>query len=393
MNSTDSNTDSLSDRIFPVAIGFSYIYLVMTCYYVLKPVRESFFLSEKGYGQLPIAHLLVLVATFIAVLIYTKATRKLGPARLVTATNIFFLACIVAFWIFLTQVDTSGRWLNWLRGKMAWVYFCWVSVFSVFAMTLFWSVIHTVFTSESGSKCYGIIGSGATLGALTGGFLTSRFAESVGTNNLLVIAAVLLAPCLVLGSILARLSKANSTSQKNVETTEAPATKTPTKTTTPKSAIAIFRGSPYLCALGLIVMLTVVITVLDEYRYNKLIDASFTERDEKTAFFGNVYFFSNCIGLFFSLVLTGIVQTICGPRPGMLMFAGLVIVSAIAFLRFPGIHTAFYSMIALQSVGYSIYQWSRECSTRGRPPSKNLSPKDSSIRLCSALALGLRRWR
>lgn len=343
------------DRPFPfakVVLGFAYIFLVMTGYYILKPVRESFFLGEQGYNRLPIAHLLVLAATFVSVIVYTRATRRLGPSKLVTATNLFFITCVVGFWIFLTQVDVSTGWQAALRSKMAWVYYCWVSVFAVFAMTLFWSVTHSIFTAEEGSACYGVIGSGATIGAITGGFVTKTWANEIGTENLLLVAAGTLLPCLILGSCLARMA------ERNADSTDEP--REPLANSK-RSVIDIFRNSPYLCVMGLIVMLTVVITVFDEYRYNQLISLEFTGRnDARTAFYGHVYFVANMIGLLFSLVITGIVQSIWGPRPGMLLFALLVIVSAIAFLLSPTIDTVFYSVVAMQSVGYSIYQWSRE---------------------------------
>lgn len=76
------------------ALGFSYIFLVMTGYYILKPFRESFFLGEQGYQNLPFAHLLVMGATFLAFLLYTRATRRLGPARLVSAANVFFVSVL-----------------------------------------------------------------------------------------------------------------------------------------------------------------------------------------------------------------------------------------------------------------------------------------------------------
>ncbi len=336
-----------------VAYGFCYVFLVMTSYYILKPVRESFFLEEKGYSKLPFVHLMVLAATFFAVIVYTRATRKLGPARLVTAANLFFVASVLGFWVFLTQVDVSSGWQAALRGKMAWVYYCWVSVFSVFAMTLFWSVIHTIFTAVDGSKCYGIIGSGATIGAIFGGWITKSLAESIGTENLLLVAAGFLVPCLLLGRQLVRFVPTALEQGAEASTERAPNKK--------RSALQIFRGSPYLCVMALIVMMTVLITVFDEYRYNQLISLEFEGRgDERTAFFGEIYQTANIIGLFFSLVLTGIVQSIWGPRPGMLLFALLVIVSAIAFLISPTIDCVFYSIVALQSVGYSIYQWSRE---------------------------------
>ena len=384
-------------RIQRVILGFTYIFLVMTSYYILKPVRESFFLGEKGYRNLPKAHLLVMVVTFVTVLIYTRASRRLGPARLVTVANLFFIVCISGFWFALqatkeppekpstqpaaianqttsvetdqsknaadktaarqqvdAQTDQQSTDENTARGQLAWVYFCWVSVFAVFAVTLFWSVIHTVFSTEEGAKSYGIIGAGATTGAMSGGWLTQTFAQRMGTENLLLLAVGLLVPCLLLGRRLAKLS-ADPTVGKLAGQDDKPESRKPRR-----DVLRIFRHSPYLCVLGLIVLLTVLVSVFDDYRYGEIINRELTNRDLRTQFYGSLYFQTNLIGLVFSLVLTGPIQARWGPRPGILMFAFVVMASGAIFLVRANQYVVFYSAVALQSVGYSIYQWSRE---------------------------------
>lgn len=340
-----------------VALGFAYFFLTMTGYYILKPVRESFFLGEKGFGNLPKAHLLVMTTTFFTVLVYTRLTRKLGVARLVIVANFFFLVCIAAFWATLYRFDSPE-----IRSSFAWVYYCWVSLFAVFAVTMFWSVVHTIFTSQDGSKCYGIIGAGGTLGALAGGWLTNRLATVVGTENLLLLAMAALSPCLVLGYLLVKQSAAvtarsTGSADSNMEVTPS----NQSESIGQRSTFDIFRSSSFLCVLGLIVMLTIVISVFDEYRYGKIIQDNFVgDNDGRTAFFGKIFLWTNCIGLFFSVVLTGWVQSRFGPRPGITMYAVVVLIASIAFLGGSSLELVFYSAVAVQSVAYSIYQWSRE---------------------------------
>lgn len=337
-------------RTARVALGFAYFYLVMTGYYILKPVRESFFMGEQGYQNLPVAHLLVMAATFVAVQSYARAARRVPPGTLVFGANLSFLAAIAAFWVVLGPLAHLG----WLRGGAAWVYYCWVSVFAVFAVTLFWSLIHAVFDPEEGSKSYGFIGAGGTLGALSGGFLTERLAELVGTENLLLIALVVLSPCVLLGSRLSREGRgrrSREAPEKPGAGTQAVSTRTPRE---------IFAASPYLCVLGAIVTLTIVSSVLDEYRYSRVIQETLTEEDVRTAFYGSIYFATNVVGLFFSLVVTGPVLARFGPRPGILLYCCVVSTCSVLFPFYPVVDTVYWAAVANQSVAYSIYQWSRE---------------------------------
>lgn len=375
-------------RTARVALGFAYFYLVMTGYYILKPVRESFFMGEQGYQNLPVAHLLVMAATFVTVHAYARAARRVAPGVLVAGANASFLVTIAAFWGVLGPLGH----MRWLRGGIAWVYYCWVSVFAVFAVTLFWSLVHAVFDPEEGSRSYGIIGAGGTLGALTGGYLTRGLAQMVGTENLLLIALVVLAPCLPLGARLSRegrrrraaaaaaaaepafeASVAGKAGGKAGPAAEVDAGASPetdgaaaeaqaeaTHVVSTRTPREIFAASPYLCVLGAIVTLTIISSVLDEYRYNKIIQESLTQQDVRTSFYGSVYYATNVIGLFFSLVVSGPVLARFGPRPGILLYCTVVTAAAVVFPFAPVVDTVFWAAVANQSVAYSIYQWSRE---------------------------------
>jgi len=72
------------------------------------------------------------------------------------------------------------------------VFFVWVSVFNLFAVTVFWSFMADIFTSEQGKRLFGFIGAGGTAGALLGPSITIALSVPLGPQNLLIVAVVLL---------------------------------------------------------------------------------------------------------------------------------------------------------------------------------------------------------
>jgi ATP:ADP antiporter, AAA family len=90
----------------------------------------------------------------------------------------------VLFWLLLSfQVEPVA---------VARMFFVWVSVFNLFAVTVFWSFMADIFTSEQGKRLFGFIGAGGTAGALLGPSITIALSVPLGPANLLMVAAVLL---------------------------------------------------------------------------------------------------------------------------------------------------------------------------------------------------------
>jgi AAA family ATP:ADP antiporter len=96
----------------------------------------------------------------------------------------FFVLNIAIFWVLLT--------LNIERVMVARVFFVWISVFNLFAVSVFWSFMADLFASEQGKRLFGFIAAGGSAGALAGPAITVALAVPLGPVNLLIIAAVLL---------------------------------------------------------------------------------------------------------------------------------------------------------------------------------------------------------
>ena len=339
-------------------LAWGYFLTVMASYYVLKPVRESLFLHAHGFEGLPLVHMLVMGVTLVASLAYGELARRVDRRELVRRINLGFLAIAVAFWLVLGPGGAGEE----VRQVLAWVFYCWVSVFSVFSTTLMWSLTHALFTPEEGTRWYGMIGTGGTIGALTGGYLTRGLAEDVGTVNLLMIAGCLLVPLVVTGTRLAspEFVADPTTSSSGGAAAAKPTEEPPEEAGRLPSLGDLMRRSPYLCGIALLIFLAVLAAVFDDYRFKQVLTQDLPDLDKRTAFLGSVYFTTNAVGLFTGLFLTAPLQRRFGPLPGLLVYPALILCGGVALLTDASLDVLFW-VIALQSaMAYSIFQTSRE---------------------------------
>ena len=72
------------------------------------------------------------------------------------------------------------------------------SIYAVLSASQFWVLANLVYTIREAKRLFGFIGSGAILGGIFGGYLTSLLAPFIGTDNLIFLAAILLLCCLPL---------------------------------------------------------------------------------------------------------------------------------------------------------------------------------------------------
>jgi len=175
----DPHTHPLLSRLVAVQAGevrallwsFAYFFCLLAGYYVLRPVRDEMGLAS-GIKNLP----WLFTATFFVMLAVVPIYGAL--------VYHFFVANILIFWVLLTQ----GIALQ----LTAQTFFVWISVFNLFAVSVFWSFMADLYGSEQGKRLFGFIAAGGSAGALLGPIIATTLAVPIGRANLLIIAAVLL---------------------------------------------------------------------------------------------------------------------------------------------------------------------------------------------------------
>src|SRR3972149_4392992 len=103
-------------------------------------------------------------ATFVALLaavpLFGAVVAKLPRRRFIPIVYHFFVVNIVIFWVLLTfDID---------RQNVARVFFVWISVFNLFAVSVFWSFMADLFAAEQGKRLFGFLAAGGAAGARAG---------------------------------------------------------------------------------------------------------------------------------------------------------------------------------------------------------------------------------
>src|SRR4030095_11057152 len=110
-----------------------------------------------------------------------------------TSTLLFFSLNIVVLWYAFRQDPTP---------RLTALFYVWVNCFGVIAPVHAWSYASSLFDTRQAKRLFGLIGSGASLGAIVGGFLAYVLVQPLGGSiNLLLVLALLIALAAVVVSV------------------------------------------------------------------------------------------------------------------------------------------------------------------------------------------------
>src|SRR5258705_7094097 len=159
--------------------SFAYFFCLLAGYYVLRPLRDEMGIAG-GVRNLP----WLFTATFFVMLavvpVFGAVVARLPRQRFIPLVYHFFVANIAIFWLLLT-FDIE-------KVHVARVFFVWISVFNLFAVSVFWSFMADLFASEQGKRLFGFIAAGGSAGALLGPTVTVALAVPLRPVNLLILA-------------------------------------------------------------------------------------------------------------------------------------------------------------------------------------------------------------
>jgi len=163
-------------------------FLLLACYYLLKPVREALILSGEGAEakSYAAAGQVLLLSGFVPA--YGALAARLGRMRLITTVTLFFVACLVGFYL-LIGVGLSHLGL---------VFYIWIGIFNIAIVAQFWSYANDVYTPEAGKRLFAVIAFGSTSGAIAGATLARLLIAPLGVRQLMLVAAGVLLASLVL---------------------------------------------------------------------------------------------------------------------------------------------------------------------------------------------------
>ncbi|WP_229802726.1 NTP/NDP exchange transporter [Parahalioglobus pacificus] len=248
--------------------SFSLVLVLMGSYYLLRPLRDA---MASDWTDAEVSWLWTFNFFFsaIAVSLYGTAISKVRIERLVPTVYGFFAASFVAFYV-ATQIVAD-------RTLIDKSFYVWISVFSLFHISVFWSFMSDTFSKPQAKRLFGFIGAGASIGAIGGPAIAAAVAGFAGTDPLLLIASALIVLTLPIVLWIQRLKEAE---MHNRDVSAKPGDLQYIGGN-PLSGFVDFLKSPYLLGIALFIFLYTVISSFVYFELkNLLADYSRAERSQ-----------------------------------------------------------------------------------------------------------------
>src|SRR5882672_2594299 len=172
MQSADALVHVLLRRIVSVerhevralVLSFVYFLVLLTSYSVLRPIRNAMAV-EAGERAFPWLVSGIFIAMLAIVPAFGWVAARLPARRLVPCVYLFFAGNLILFYLAMA-VGAS-------RAVLAPAFFGWLSVFNLFVVSVFWSVMADLFSTETARRLFGFIAAGGTCGATAGPLVTA----------------------------------------------------------------------------------------------------------------------------------------------------------------------------------------------------------------------------
>jgi AAA family ATP:ADP antiporter len=318
-------------------ISAIYFFCLLCGYYVLRPVRDAFGASPEveavfpqwliswslshGWAIKDLTLQILFTGTFISMLILQPVYGALVSRypRRVFLPFIYgiFILCLIGFYaVFDREIAGRGA-----------VFFIWVAVFNLFAVSIFWSFMSDIYTEQAARLFYSFIGFGGTLGAITGPILTKVLSKQLQVPQLILVSIFFLSICLVCILLLRRWAKrAEELRHQNNDDVAIGGSFW--------AGFRIVMSSPLLRAMAILMFFGVGVGTL-LYNEQATIAKQIVSDEARTAFYANIDFWINAVTLFVQLFVAPFVLFRFGVKPLLLLPAAAITLGYCALAAAP----------------------------------------------------------
>jgi AAA family ATP:ADP antiporter len=220
------------------------VFLLLTTYYLLKPVREALILGE-GSAELK-SYMSAAQVALLAVVVplYGRLVAAVPRLQLIRIVTWFFVCCLIAFYL-----------LARLGVPLGIVFFIWIGIFNLMVVAQFWGFANDIYTKDEGERLFPIVGFGASLGAVLGSLLAGTLIEPIGIFQMLLVGAA---------GLLLQLQITRMVDRRSRRTRALGQTPVDDKAS-PHNAFALVFRSRYLLLIGLMLMIFYCVDATGEY--------------------------------------------------------------------------------------------------------------------------------
>lgn len=227
------------------------LFLLLTAYYIIKPVREALILVGGGAELKSYSSGFQAVLLLLMVPAYGKVASKVGRIRLINFVFLFFASNLVIFYL-----------LSRLAVPLGIAFFVWVSIFNNMVVAQLWSFANDLYTTDQGKRLFPVIGVGASVGGVAGSEITSVLIGPLGVYQLMLVSAGILLLCLVLTNLIHRREKHRMHDAALEKQVELPLAR--------EGAFRLIGTQRYLLYIALLILVLNIVNSNGEYMRDKI---------------------------------------------------------------------------------------------------------------------------
>ena len=316
-------------------------FLIILALYQLKPASRSLFIESLGAAQLPFVWIASALVMGVFIGFYHRWVERCSRVRVVLSSCLAITGILVAFRAVSPNPGPVG----------STCLFAFTDILGVVLVEQFWSLTNSIYTTPEGRSWYGVVGTGGLVGGMAGGWLAALLLQhaSLKTPDLLLTAAGIM---VLISSLTWGMSRVGMYCE--VDEAKAPSD-------APGAAgWRILAHSRYLLMIAALILLAQLASALVEYQFLNTVEASFAEREARTAFLGEFYSILGVVSVAVNLVATPVVHRAFGPIGGLMIQPLLMGLCSWGFLLTPTLSFGGAARISDRAMSYSINRASKE---------------------------------
>ena len=357
-----------------VLLSCLYFFFVLSAYYILRPLREEMGLAG-GVRNLPWLFLCTLGAMFLATPLFGALVNRYPRRIFLPATYWFFTINLLVFFVMLRSLSGGS---DILLGR---IFYVWISVFNMFAVSLFWAFMADGFGFDRSKRLFGLIAIGGTLGAVVGARITAELVGVIGRPNLILVSmALLIAAILCVRSLnFAFANLAPETADSDGGEDRARGGGKPGSNESAGGAAAggaaagesgmnggILNGirltlrSPYLLGISAFLFLYSLSSTFLYFEQANIVAGAVADRAARAALFARIDFWVNLITLITQIAFTGRIIRRFGVSAALAVLPVLTAVGFLALGLAPALTVLIIFQVARRAANYALVRPARE---------------------------------
>ncbi len=327
----------------PAFIGsFAYFFCLLCGYYLIRPVRDEMAI-QAGLANLPWLFTAVFLVMLALTPVFGWLVSHVPRRQLLPWLYAFFAMNLLFFYaLMVSKVEVQ---------RTAQAFYIWVTVFNLFAVSVFWSFMVDLWNGEQAKRLFGLIAAGGTLGALAGPALTALLVKELGVPNLLLMSAAFMSLCVVIIVWLGRWGATHGALSAQEEKPMGGSL---------LDGIKLVLKTPLLLWLCALIFLLASLGTVMYFEQQRLVASAFASSAERTQYFAQLDLVTNFLVLLIEIFVTSFIMTRFGLLPALLVLPIMTVLSFAWIAADPSLTVVAGGLVLRRVAEYALAKPARE---------------------------------